>query len=130
METDGNNSDERQMQIVSAGVQLQQWSGPLPPPEAIERYELAAPGTAKILIEMAVGNHENRMALERRAMGVYEFTEKLGLVLGFLLCLGGLVIAGVAVVNGYSLAGFGVFFTRLAALVAASVYREKNRGGQ
>jgi len=74
---------------------LQQWSGPLPPPEAIERYEVAVSGAARAILEMAVKNNENRISLEQREMsiregelvldqrdmGIREFSEKLGLVL-------------------------------------------------
>ena len=79
---------------------------------------------------MAVKNNDGRLAMERDAMGVYVFCSKVGLVLAFLLCLSGIVVGGAAVIYGYSLAGFGLFFSSLAALVVASVYRDKNRGGQ
>ena len=83
-------------QVIAVEQRLEQsWSGPLPPPAALGEYDRICPGTAKTILEMAVGQQAHRQNLEIQDMNHRTWMEKCGLFTGFTLCLVGIVIGGI-----------------------------------
>lgn len=50
-------------------IRGEMYSGPIPPPEALARYEEIQPGAADRIIKMAEKQQEHRMSLETKAIG-------------------------------------------------------------
>ena len=60
------------------------YSGPIPPPEALARYEEIQPGAADRILKMAEKQQEHRMALETKAIGGQVDQSKRGQIFGFI----------------------------------------------
>lgn len=61
------------------------YSGPIPPPEAIEKYEKAQPGAADRILRMAERQQEHRMAMEKDVVGGQVKQSKRGQIFGFII---------------------------------------------
>ncbi|MCK5416664.1 DUF2335 domain-containing protein [Candidatus Parcubacteria bacterium] len=57
-----NNNNNNQTAVVHQSVSF---SGPLPHPDILRKFDEVCPGTAKIIIEMAKTQSEHRQALEK-----------------------------------------------------------------
>ncbi len=75
-----------EQRIVQATVQS--FSGPLPPPEVLVRYNECFPDAAKRLVEMAEKQQDHRQTLEKRVVHWNTLDQRLGLILGFVLAVG------------------------------------------
>ena len=103
-------------------VAAQHFTGPIPPPEMLRRYEELLPGSADRIIAMAEKQSGHRQKLESDVIGANIINERLGMILGFIICI--LAISGgvYAVMHGKSVEGIAAIITPLAALVAVFVY--------
>jgi uncharacterized membrane protein len=68
-------------------VQQAQFAGPLPPPEAFQRYELVLPGAAERILAMAERQAEHRQGLEARVIKSNVTGERIGQVFGLVIAL-------------------------------------------
>jgi uncharacterized membrane protein len=59
------------------------FSGPIPPPDALAKYERALPGLADRLVSIAERESDHRRAMQRRAVRLSE----LGLAAGFTIAM-------------------------------------------
>lgn len=66
-------------------IRSEMYSGPIPPPEALARYEEIQPGAADRILKMAEKQQEHRMALETKAIGGQVDQSKRGQIFGFIL---------------------------------------------
>ena len=66
-------------------MRSEMYSGPIPPPEALARYEEIQPGAADRILKMAEKQQEHRMALETKAIGGQVDQSKRGQLFGFIL---------------------------------------------
>ena len=74
----------------SAEVRIQaamRYSGPLPPPEALERYNQILPGAAERIIAMAESQHAHRQGLEKHVIESNVSAQRLGTILGFVVAM-------------------------------------------
>ena len=79
-------------------MRSEMYSGPIPPPEALARYEEIQPGAADRILKMAEKQQEHRMALETKAIGGQVDQSKRGQIFGFIaifLCIGAAVFFAV-----------------------------------
>ena len=108
-------------QLVKVAATLS-YSGPLPPPEALQRYDQILPGSANRIIKMAESQHEHRQKPEKTVVESNAFSQKVGLILGFVVAMtaivGGIWLAG----EGKSGSGVTAIIAALAALVGVFVY--------
>ena len=97
---------------ISTHRELQQWQGPLPPPESLAKYDEYIPGSAQTIIDMAVKEQEHRHIMEERALNKSSRLAMTSTILGFVcvILLVGLVI--------YSIIA-GAYNTALAAIISA-----------
>lgn len=63
------------------------FSGPLPPPEDLEKYNKAVPNAAERIIQMAEKEQENRHSLQQTELQYRMKLEMRGQILGFVLAL-------------------------------------------
>ena len=112
------------------------WTGPLPPPEALQRYDEILPGAADRIFTMAEERHRHQIDQEKAAIELEKDAlitagenieaehsrSRLGLVFAFLIALAG--IGTGAWLTAIGKAGFGVAFVLgpLVGLAAVFVY--------
>lgn len=98
------------------------FSGPLPPPEILEKYNQVMPGLAERIISMAEQQGKHRQGLERTVVESNAFVQKVGPFLGFVVAMTA-VIGGIELVlrgkDGYGLAAI---ITALASLAGVFIY--------
>jgi uncharacterized membrane protein len=132
----GKNKDLQSYNNPSAVIHSQSvsFSGPLPHPDILHKYDEIYPGAAKIIIEMAKSQSEHRQDLEKKVIGSDIRNSKMGLYFGFIIGLTG-ISAGVYVISiGQVIAGSALSGITLVSLVSIFVYgsqgRKKEREGK
>jgi uncharacterized membrane protein len=114
------NRDIQNTALISA--EMRQWSGPLPQPEALERYNQIVPTAAERIIKMAETQHDHRLTIEKDVIDSNIAAQKLGTILGFIIAMtaiiGGIFLAYV----GKETSGLASIITALVALAGVFVY--------
>lgn len=95
-------------------AEMSQWSGPLPRPDALERYNQIVPTAAERIIKMAETQHDHRLAIEKKVVDSNVNSQKLGTIFGF-------IVSVTAILGGIFLAYVGKETSGLAAIIAALV---------
>lgn len=103
-------------------IAAQSFSGPLPPPEMLRKYEEVIPGSADRIISMAERQGEHRQGLELRVVSSNITNEKIGMIFGFIICLVAISGGIYAIIQGKSAAGLVAIITPLVALAGVFVY--------
>jgi uncharacterized membrane protein len=106
---------------------MQQWSGPLPHPEALERYNQIVPGSAERIIAMAEDQHDHRIEIETRVIESNISAQKLGTILGFVVAMTAIVGGSLLVYGGKETSGLTAIITALAGLVGVFVYGKREQ---
>lgn len=91
------------------------WSGPIPPPEVLEKYNAILPGMAERILAMAEKQSNHRQDLEKKVIGADVIKSYLGMIFALIIVLAGIVAAVWIAIYGNSansklLAGFIVAF--------------------
>lgn len=99
------------------------FSGPLPHPDILKRYDEILPGAAERIIKMAEQQAEHRRSLEQQALKSDVKNSRLGIWFGFIIGISG-IIGGivVAVFGNQPLFGGVLSFVSLASLVGVFIY--------
>lgn len=92
-------------------VRYSQWIGPLPSPEALERFNHVIPGGAERILRMTEGQAKHRRKLENR----WSLTESF-------LRVGGLLFAGLIALSGISAGVFLIFYDKPLGAVAPFLF--------
>ncbi|MGC2283668.1 MAG: DUF2335 domain-containing protein [Candidatus Acidiferrum sp.] len=113
---------QHQRQTMMQVAKAYSFSGPLPPPEILEKYNQVMPGLAERIISMAEQQGKHRQGLERTVVESNAFVQKVGPFLGFVVAMTA-VIGGIELVlrgkDGYGLAAI---ITALASLAGVFIY--------
>ena len=113
--------EEQRLTAVVASA-MYRFSGPLPPPEELAKYEQILPGSANRIISMAEQQSAHRQSLEKTAINANAMTQRWGLICAFVLSMtaicGGIWLSA----RGMSGAGLTSIIAALAALVGVFVY--------
>jgi hypothetical protein len=102
-------------------IRGEMYSGPIPPPEALARYEEIQPGAADRIIKMAEKQQEHRMSLETKAIGGQIDQSKRGQIFGFiaiLLCIGVAVFFAVA----FDMTTFAEIFLTVTMVILVTLF--------
>lgn len=115
--------NEKDARLVRVAAQISRtFSGPLPPPEILQRYNEIVPGAADRIIKMAESQQHHRQALEKSVVDSNVFSQKIGLGLGFIIAItaigGGIWLSAI----GKSGSGLTAIIGALASLVGVFVY--------
>jgi uncharacterized membrane protein len=103
------------------------FSGPLPPPDALDRYNQILPGAAERIIAMAEDQHAHRQGLEKHVIHSNVAAQRLGTILGFIVAMT-VVIGGMYLVHeGKGVEGMAAILTALASLVGVFVYSKREQ---
>ncbi len=103
------------------------YSGPLPPPEVLKRFDEIVPGSAERIITMAEEQSIHRKNLEKQVIYSDISRSKWGQILGFVIAIVGLGVSGVVAIYGNAIAGSIIGVGTLASLVSVFMYGSKSR---
>jgi uncharacterized membrane protein len=113
--------------IQKHSVAVQQYSGPLPPPEALAQYNEVLPGAAERIMAMAERQSSHRQGLENIAVSAQTRDSLIGLIFGLVIGLATICGGVICIMNGHEIGGTILGGTGLASLVGVFVYGSQQR---
>lgn len=111
----------------AVGVIMQEFSGPLPPPQILEQYNAIIPNGAERIMVMAEAQSEHRRGLETTVINTDSRNSFLGVIFGFILGLTTIIVGTIVVLKGYTWPGTIFGTAGLVGLVSVFVYGTKER---
>lgn len=90
-ELQSSNENDQQAQIIAQKVEG--YSGPIPSPDMMEKYENLSPGFANRILSMAEKQADHRMNAENKMIEIERQDSKRGSWFAFLLGVGSLISA-------------------------------------
>ena len=106
---------------------MQSFSGPLPPPEILKKFDEVVPGAAERIIKMAEEQSTHRKDLEKKVIESDIARSKWGQVLGFAIAIAGLATSTLIAIYGSAIAGGIIGVGTLASLVGVFMYGATTR---
>ncbi len=104
---------------VQVSQTAQVFTGPLPPPEQLIKYNEAVPNAAERIIAMAEKQAAHRQELETTVLKAEARRSSLGLTAVFVLSVLALSASTFSIYTGHDLAGASIFGASLASIVIA-----------
>lgn len=108
-------------------ARFEHFSGPLPPPSILAKYDEIVPGAANRIILKFEAQTEHRMTLEKSVVKTGNIKELVGLVLAFVVAMTAIVGGIVTAIMGTPFLGGSLSFAGLAVLVGAFLLRNRRR---
>lgn len=113
-----NKSQEMMVQEV--------FSGPLPHPSILEKYEQVVPGAAERIFKSFENQTEHRHKIEKSVIKTQNRLSIVGLVFGFIIAMTTIIGGIYTVLKDRPLLGGALSFSGLAILVGAFLLNKKN----
>lgn len=117
-EESGLGQEERQL---IAQITSRSFSGPLPPPAVLERYDEVLPGSAERILAMAENEQRHRHGYDNSLLSLFTRGQWFAFVLGLAALSAGTYLLSI----GRDLGGFSALILGLAPIVAALLFRRK-----
>jgi len=117
----GNSSNDEKIIVHEQRIH-KSFSGPLPHPDVLQRFEEVTTGSAERIIKMAEEQSLHRRELERKVIEADISRSKRGQILGFIIAITGLSVSALIGVYGNPVAGGWMGFGTVAALVGVFMY--------
>ncbi len=108
-------------------IHHEQFSGPLPPPAILKKYDEVVPGAAERIIKMAEEQSRHRQSLEAKVISSDVVNSRLGLLFGFIIGISTIVGGMYLALNDKQSVGAFISFGGLATLAGVFVYGSKTR---
>lgn len=106
---------------------LQSFSGPLPPPEVLVKYNECVPDGAKRLIEMAERQQAHRQRIESRVVNWNTLDQRIGLFLGFTLAMAVGIGGFWLILHGKDATGIAAVITSLATPAGIFIFGRRKQ---
>jgi uncharacterized membrane protein len=103
------------------------FSGPIPPPEVLEKYNQALPGAAERILSMAEQQSHHRQSIETKVIDSNIFVQKLGPFLGFIVAMTAVVGGIVLILKGKDGYGLASIIAPLAGLAGVFLYGKQQQ---
>lgn len=113
--------------VVVQQHSMQSFSGPLPHPDVLRKFEEVVPGAAERIIKMAEEQSAHRKDLEQKVISSDIARSKWGQILGFVIAISGLIVSAVISIYGNAIAGGIIGVGTLASLVGVFMYGSTTR---
>ncbi len=133
LQHNNNNSQQPQQKSISNQQTTAIYAGPIPPPEALARYEQLTPGLADRIIKMAENEGNHRRTLEANGQKAQiehlkrrDWEAKLGQLFGFLISITAITVGAYVVMQGHDTFGTVISLSGLAIIVTAFIHGRKN----
>lgn len=88
--------NNKELSVAHLATVTEEYYGPLPLPEHLEKYDKILPGAAERIVLMAEKQQEHRMAAENSVLKTVNKARILGLIFAFILFLICLLLSGYA----------------------------------
>ncbi|MDR4485315.1 MAG: DUF2335 domain-containing protein [Nitrospirales bacterium] len=118
---------EQTQHLARIEARFQHFSGPLPPPEALEKYEKILPGAADRIFIMAEENNRFMMEMDEEVIRSQFQERRRGQFFGFMLGIFGLGGSFWLASIGHDWAAVGLGGGTLAGLVSTFVYGQLHK---
>lgn len=103
-------------------AQAAHFSGPIPPPEILVKYNDALPGAAERIVAMAESQLKHRQGLENKVIESNCKAQRTGPIYGFIVCMTA-ILGGVYLIHsGKSAEGLTAIITSLASLAGVFIF--------
>jgi uncharacterized membrane protein len=106
------------------------FSGPLPPPEILARYDDALPGCVDRILRMTEEQGKHDRSMQQRALQYTYYERVIGQLFGLIIGLVAIGCGTYAIVNGAQIAGTIIAGVGLAGLVSVFVVGRKTQDEQ
>lgn len=107
-------------------LQVERYSGIIPHPSIVGRWERIMPGSAERILSLSEKHQDHRMEIERTMFGVFVKREQLGMWFYFILALV-MIIGGIIIIlSGYSTVGLVALAAPVATLAGSFLYSHRN----
>jgi uncharacterized membrane protein len=113
---------QRQQSMMRLAAKAYSFSGPLPPPEALEKYNQVLPGAADRIISMAEQQAKHRQGLERAVIDSNIFVQKVGPFLGFVVAMTAIGGGVYLIMQNKEVSGLAAILGALVSLAGVFVY--------
>jgi uncharacterized membrane protein len=110
-----------------ATATAQSFSGPLPPPQILEKYNQVVPDAAERIIAMAESQSKHRQRLEVTVIDSDIRNSRLGLHYGLIIGLATVIGGAFCIYSGYEIGGTVLGGSGLTGLVSVFVYGSTQR---
>lgn len=123
--------DDDEEYLISQEIRAE-FSGPLPHPSILARYEEILPGAATRIFEMAEEQATHRQDMEKQSLNLAGRDALLGIILGFILAISG-IIGGILIIAfnpssvGALLSGSAISGSSLIGMVRIFVIGNKTQ---
>lgn len=112
---------------IHAIARSELFSGPLPPPQVLEKYNQVVPGAADRIIAMAESQSKHRQDLELKVITADIRSAKLGLWFGLIIGLTAIIGGVSCIIMGGEIGGSVIGGTGITGLVGVFVYGSTQR---
>jgi uncharacterized membrane protein len=120
------DTEEKSIALHQAEVSVE-FSGPLPPPQALKAYDMVVPGAAERIISMAERQQAHRHGLEKIVIQGDTQRAFWGLVAGTVFAFGSLGAGTYLISNGREASGVALVGTTLVSVVGTFIYGTQSR---
>lgn len=107
-------------------LQVEHYSGIIPHPSIVGRWERIMPGSAERILSLSEKHQDHRMDIERTMFGVFAKREQFGMWFYFIIALAMIVGGTVIILSGYSTAGLVTLVAPLATLASSFLYNHRS----
>jgi len=105
---------------VSASVS-QSYSGPLPPPELLGRFNQVIPNGAERLMIMVEQQHNHRIAIETTVVKNQQWQSTIGQYFALLITMAGLILSGWLIYRDHDVAGSAIGVATIGSVAIAFI---------
>ena len=105
-------------------IQVQHYSGPLPPAVEFEKYEKVLKGSADRILKLAENQNQHRRFIEKVVVIVDSLTSMAGLIGALAIVAGGMWAGVYLIMNDKPTAGFVAMLVPLGTVAAAFLYQK------
>lgn len=128
------NSQSKEAYLIAQEIRSE-FSGPLPHPEILARYEEILPGAATRIFEMAEEQALHRRYMEKNSLTLAGRDAFLGIILGFIIALSG-IIGGILIIAfnpdsvGAVISGSAISGSSLVGIIRTFVIGSRKQKGK
>ncbi len=101
-----------------------EFSGPLPPPSLLERYEKILPGSAERIFSMAEKQSTHRQTMEKRIIYSETFQAKVGMFFAFIIVIAALITGSYLSLKNRPVSGLISLITAIGVIVTTFILKK------
>lgn len=115
---------------VEASIHGEAFSGPLPHPDLLAKYNTSVPDAAERILRMAELQAAHRRDLEAKVVRSNTFNQTLGSMFGFVLCAGTIGGGFYLIANGASVVGITAIVSALVGLASVFIVGRRSQASE